>query len=41
MLAQERLANNNISNAIPEADVIASLGISEDEINAAEDVEIE
>ena len=41
MLAQERLANNNISNAIPEADVIASIGISEDEINTAEDVEIE
>ena len=41
MLAQERLTNNNISNAIPEADVMASLGISEDEINAAEDVEIE
>ena len=41
MLAQERLANNNINNAISEADVMASLGISEDEINAAEDVEIE
>ena len=41
MLAQERLANGNISNAIPEADVMASLGISEDEINAAEDVEFE
>jgi hypothetical protein len=33
MLAQERLANNNISNAVSEADVMASLGISEDEIN--------
>ena len=41
MLAQERLANGNLSNAIPEADVMASLGISEDEINAAEDVEFE
>ena len=41
MLAQERLANGNITNAIPETDVIASLGITEDEINAAEDVEFE
>ena len=41
LLAQERLANNNLDNAIPEADVISSLGITEGEIDAAEDVEFE
>ena len=41
LLAQERLANNNLDNAIPEADVISSLGITESEIDAAEDVEFE
>ncbi len=37
MLAQERLANNNLRNAVSEEDVMASLGITEDEIDAAED----
>lgn len=41
LLAQERLANGNINNAIPEADVLADLGITEADIEAAEDVEIE
>ncbi|MBR5344934.1 MAG: type II toxin-antitoxin system Phd/YefM family antitoxin [Clostridia bacterium] len=41
MLAQERLANGNLRNAIPEDEVMAYLGISEEDIDAAEDVEIE
>lgn len=41
LLAQERLDNNNINNARSEADVMASLGITEDDIENAEDVEIE
>ena len=41
MLAQERLKNDNIKNAKSEADLLASLGITEDEISAAEDLEIE
>ncbi len=41
MLAQERLSGNGIHNSIPEADIMASLGITEDEINAAEDVDFE
>lgn len=41
MLAQERLAHNNLANARSEADVMARLGLSESEIDAAEDVEIE
>ena len=41
LLAQERLANGNLRNSVSEADVISSLGISEDEINSAEDVELE
>lgn len=39
MLAQERLAHDNLANARSEADVMARLGISESEIDAAEDVE--
>ena len=41
LLAQERLDNNNINNARSEADVMASLGITEDDIENAEDVELE
>lgn len=41
LLAQERLDNNNINNAHSEADVMASLGITEDDIENAEDVELE
>ena len=40
LLAQERLANNNLENARSEADVMKNLGISEADIDAAEDVEI-
>ena len=41
MSAQERLAGQNLANARSEADVMKSLDITEDDINAAEDVEIE
>ena len=41
LLAQERLANNNVSNARSEADVMHDLGITDADIDAAEDVEIE
>lgn len=41
MLAQERLENNNLSNARSEADVMTRLGISEEATENAEDVEIE
>ncbi len=41
LLAQERLADGNLRKSVSEADVMASLGISEDEINSAEDVELE
>lgn len=41
LLAQERLANNNLRHSIPEKDVLADLGITEADIEAAEDVEIE
>ena len=41
LLAQERLANNNVSNARSEADVMRDLGITQADIDAAEDVEIE
>ncbi|MBQ8129810.1 MAG: type II toxin-antitoxin system Phd/YefM family antitoxin [Clostridia bacterium] len=41
MLAQERLAGGNLKNAVTEDEAMAALGISEDEICAAEDVEIE
>ena len=40
-LAQERLSNNNIDNAIPEPEMIASLGITENEINAANDISLD
>ena len=38
-LAQKRLANNNLKNAIPEADVMKTLGITEDDIEKIEDKE--
>ena len=41
MLAQARLANNNLNNAIDEADVLAKLGLSEADVADCEDVEIE
>ena len=41
LLAQERLANGNMDNAISESEVMTSLGITEEEIEAAEDVELE
>ena len=41
LLAQERLANGNGSNAVTESEAMAALGITEDEIDAAEDVEFE
>ena len=40
-LAQERLANGNLNSAVSETEVLASLGISEADIDSAEDVEIE
>jgi antitoxin StbD len=41
MLAQERLGNDNLANARGEAEVMKSLGMTEADIDAAEDVEIE
>ena len=41
LLSQERLANNNLESARSEADVMKDLDISEADIDAAEDVEIE
>ena len=41
LLAQERLANDNMSKARDVAQVMQDLGISEKDIEAAEDVEIE
>ncbi|MDR0898039.1 MAG: hypothetical protein LBN04_09305 [Oscillospiraceae bacterium] len=41
LLAHQRLANNNIANALTEAEVMEHLGITEADIEAAEDVEIE
>ena len=41
VLAQERLSGDNLSRARSEADVMKNLGVTEDEINAAEDVELE
>ena len=41
LLARERLAGNNLKNAIPEQDVLSGLGITEEEIAQAEDVELE
>ena len=40
-LAQERLSHDNLANARDEASVMQSLGISEADIDAAGDVEIE
>ena len=41
LLAQERLTSNNPENARSEADVMKELGISENDIETTEDVEIE
>ena len=41
LLAQKRLANNGPENARSEADVMKELGISENDIETTEDVEIE
>ena len=41
LLAQERLDHGNLANVRDESDVMARLGITEDAIDAAEDVEIE
>jgi antitoxin StbD len=41
MLAQERLAGSNLEGARNELDVMESLGITEEDVDAAEDVEIE
>lgn len=41
LLARERLAGDNLQNAIPEQDVLSGLGITEEEIAQAEDVELE
>lgn len=41
MLAQERLAGSNLEGARNEVDVMESLGITEEDVDAAEDVEIE
>lgn len=40
-LAQERLSNGNLRNAIPQEQVMRELGITQEEIDAAEDVDIE
>ena len=41
LLAQERLADGNARNARGEAQVMDELGVTEDDIDAAEDVDIE
>ena len=41
LLARERLAGDNLKNAIPEQDILSGLGITEEEIAQAEDVELE
>ena len=41
LMATERISNNNLENAISESDVLEQLNITEDEIDNAEDVEIE
>ena len=41
LLAQKRLLNGNLENAVTENEAMALLGITEDEVAAAEDVEIE
>lgn len=39
-LANSRLAGGNMETAVAEADALRELGVSEDEINAAEDIEL-
>ena len=41
LLAQERLANGNIQNAIPLEMVMNNLGITQADLDAAEELEIE
>ena len=41
LLAQERLANNNLKNAIPLETVMSNLGITQAELDAVEELEIE
>ncbi|MBR1409050.1 MAG: type II toxin-antitoxin system Phd/YefM family antitoxin [Clostridia bacterium] len=41
LLAQKRLLNGKLENAVTENEAMALLGITEDEVAAAEDVEIE
>lgn len=41
MLAQERLTGSSLEGARNEVDVMRSLGITEEDVDAAEDVEIE
>lgn len=41
LLAQERIANGSLERAVSWSDTMQCLGISEAEINEAEDVEIE
>ena len=41
MVANERLANNNISNAIPAEDVYKELGINPTDLSDFDEVEIE
>ena len=41
LLAQQRLANNNIANALDESMVLKNNGLTEQDILDAEDVEIE
>lgn len=41
LLAQERLAGNNLQNAKSESEAMDALGITEDDIDAAEDVDVE
>ena len=41
LLAQERLADGNARNARSEAQVMDALGVTEDDIAEAEDVDIE
>ena len=41
LLAQERLANDNIKNAIPLETVMSNLGITQADLDATEELEIE
>lgn len=41
LLAQKRISNGGLDKAVPFSEAMAELGISENEINEAEDLEIE